>query len=482
MDFFANHTGLSIIVGVVTAALAIDAIASRKNVTKLHERYARMRRECGPISRSQIVGGIHFITVTEAETCRQVRLIVPMAEGIFKYGLFIMPTDELWRKHRKFLQPGFGPSQLRRALEATNVTMDKLLNLWTQREDELGESYHPEMFHIALSITVDVIGHVAFSYDYNCTENHEDPESLAAMKTYQRAFDIINLRFSLPSPCVRKDLEFLRETIKSTIEPKRLQCEERNRLKQELVEDECGDAEDADDKFMKNISKLDVLDRLIETSEWTDDEITDEVIALFLAGGDTSANTMTWVVLTLDQNPEARRKMMAEIDSVLGDAEHVTNAMLGQLKYVECVIKETLRLYPAVPVPVGRTVIKDVVLGGHKISKGTVVWTDIMSLHHDEKYWKDPLAFIPERWVDFTPLPGTFLAFGEGPHMCIGQKLAMIELKTVLSRIYRSFLPRVVPGQDLEPITSVTYGLKSGLRSLSRRGFDSSTLFFKFEY
>ncbi|KAJ3216930.1 Thromboxane-A synthase [Dinochytrium kinnereticum] len=509
MDFITAHPAVAVVLTVGAAALVLDTLLPKKNGTvpevstrwpfightldflqasskqKTHERLARGRKLVGNIQRTELLGGLNFVFTSDPETVKRLFVsdeflrsdfVMPLAVGMFQYGLFMMPTDDIWKKHRKFIQPGFGPSHIRRTLEVSNNVLDKLFDIWNMRLEEQGEGYVTDMFHIASSITLDVIGHIAFSFDYKAVENHENEASMAAMKAYQRAFEVINIRVSIPPPLwgffgvsiaqVQKEIKPLRDTIMQTICSKRVQLQERKE-----VAKAAGESEDTEGiKGLKALRDLDVLDRLVDTDNWTEEEMTDEVIALFLAGGETTANTIAFAVLLLDQFPDSRDKMLQEIDDVVGDVEHVTAEILNSLKYTEYVIKETLRLYPSVSVPVGRVPQKDVQILGHNISKGSIVFSDLMGLHRDPRHWKHPEAFNPSRWINFTPAPGTYLPFSDGPHACIGMRMAMIELKCVLARIYRNYIPSVVIGQDIDPVSSVTLGLKNGLKiNLTRR-------------
>ncbi|KAJ3216945.1 hypothetical protein HDU67_008764 [Dinochytrium kinnereticum] len=502
MELLVSHPKLTAVLGLAAAALLVEWIVPKRNATipstpgfpfigntllmldyvrrqKSHELVDLARSRLGPISRSELFGGISIVTVSDAESIKRIfcsedfrrsAFVLPFAVGIFQHGLFIMPTDDLWRRHRKFLQPGFGASHLRHSLEVTNAVLDKLVEIWSGRIDEKGDAYVTDMFHVASSITLDVIGQVAFSFDYKAVENHEYPESMTDMKAYQRAFEVINIRTCVPSifwsfagvstSQVKEEVRALRETIQKTIEHKRHGIKCRSTM---ADISKTGDEKEGDSK-RKSMAKLDVLDRMLENGDWTDEEITDEVIALFLAGGETSANTIVFCVLLLDQHPEIRDKMVMEIDEVIGDTQHVTSDMINKLRYTEYVIKESLRLYPVVAFPVAREALRETELMGHQIAKGTLLVANLRGLHRDPKYWKYPDVFSPSRWNNFTPAPGTYLPFADGPHACLGMRMAMIELKCVLARIYRYFLPSVVPGQDLDPVTSVTHGLKNGLK------------------
>eukprot|EP00842_Homolaphlyctis_polyrhiza_P003136 jgi/Hompol1/3823/HPOL_006764-RA len=89
----------------------------------------------------------------------------------------------------------------------------------------------------------------------------------------------------------------------------------------------------------------------------------------------------------------------------------------------------------------------------------------IAGLHRDPAYWPNPETFDPERWLGGqTIAPGSFLAFGEGPRACLGLKFAEIEIKIAIAHIVSKFHLELVQGQDLEPVSSITSGLKNGLR------------------
>ncbi|KAJ3199817.1 hypothetical protein HK099_003001, partial [Clydaea vesicula] len=235
--------------------------------------------------------------------------------------------------------------------------------------------------------------------------------------------------------------------------------------------------------------KMDVLDRLMEDgykntskeSAFTEEELKDEIFAFFLAllqisknpnnnviftsfsGHETTANTMTFVVLELAKHPKILEKVRAEVTEVLklGNGT-LTYENLGHLKYVEAVIKESQRLYPVVPF-LSRSSQKDQTLLNYSIPKGSRVMVNIIGLHKNPLYWKNPNEFLPERWIEegFAPVSGSYIPFGDGPTNCIGQKLAMIEMKTVISMLFYEYEIALVEGQDLEPVSTGTMGLKN---------------------
>jgi len=179
---------------------------------------------------------------------------------------------------------------------------------------------------------------------------------------------------------------------------------------------------------------------------FSDEELRAEVDTFMFEGHDTTAHSLIWTLYNIALNRNVEQKLINEIDSVLGDKLMPDYEDLIKLKYTECIIKESLRLHPAVPV-IARlldvdTPIKDLIL-----PKGTYVQIFLFLLHRHPDFWKDPMKFIPERWEknsEHKIIPGTFYPFSNGPRSCIGKKFAQFEEKVTLSMIYKRFIPRLV--------------------------------------
>ncbi|KAJ3107886.1 hypothetical protein HDU97_002818 [Phlyctochytrium planicorne] len=456
--------------------LHVFPYSRRRHIHMLRRRH---REDYGIISRLVGVRGGDMVMIADAETAKMVLAggkngeflrsggLQKLTFDIFRDGLFIMPTDERWKKHRKFMTAGFGPTHLRHAVDSTNLIMDQLTNLWTQ---QYSKPFVTDIYHIASCITLDVIGHVAFSYSFDATLNHLKPESLTQMKAYQRAFDAIAGRASAPKffwkrngahpDQIKADVEIMRSVIRDTIAARRI-----------------GKDENRQSSLEEGMKGRDVLDRMLGADDWTDDEITDEVIALFLAGGETSANTIVFCIYLLSSHPTILAQMRDEISQLLPTpSTPITSSILSSFKITESIIRETMRMEPVVINTIGRILKKasGTTLLGHHIKENTVVFVDIRALHRDPRYWVHPDVFMPSRWLDdegnfVTPVPGSYLPFADGPHVCLGNKMAMLELKCVLIALYRNFDLQVVPNQEFDAITSVTHGFKKGLKVLVRR-------------
>lgn len=182
----------------------------------------------------------------------------------------------------------------------------------------------------------------------------------------------------------------------------------------------------------------------------------DQLVALLLAGRDTTAGTLSWLFLELSKNPRVVEKLRAEIVQFLGDGGRPpTYQEIKDMKYLTHVINETLRLYPIVPFNV-RSALTDTTLphggGADRMSptgcpKGTIVGysTLVMQRRRDlyppisASFPYDPLEWVPERWSTWTPKSWNFIPFNGGPRICIGQQFAMVEMGYTIVRILQEF-------------------------------------------
>jgi len=183
----------------------------------------------------------------------------------------------------------------------------------------------------------------------------------------------------------------------------------------------------------------DLLGRLIRVPGMGDDLIRDQLLTMLIAGHDTSTALLAWSLHLLGKHPAEMARAQAEVDAVLGQAAP-TAERVGQLSYLDLVIKEALRLYP--PIHVGnRIVAEDTVITGYELAAGTRTMVSIYLSHRDERYWDEPEQFKPERFARDKKRPPalTYIPFGGGPRNCIGASFAQIEAKVVLARVLQHF-------------------------------------------
>ncbi|KAJ3279676.1 hypothetical protein HK104_001244 [Borealophlyctis nickersoniae] len=201
-------------------------------------------------------------------------------------------------------------------------------------------------------------------------------------------------------------------------------------------------------------------------------EIVDNMILLFIAGQDTSANTMVWTLLLLAQHPHVKNKLQKEIEGVLGkNGAPKSTTDVQALKYLDAVVKESMRYHTPAPIT-RRGCKKATVIGGKwRIPAGAELMLNNRDAMLDESYWKDAHEFRPERWFEEGAARNpAHTPFGGGPFICVGMRFANLEMRMVLARIIQRYEFTLVPNQNLQGVLTVSLGLKNGLLlNLQRR-------------
>jgi cytochrome P450 len=194
-------------------------------------------------------------------------------------------------------------------------------------------------------------------------------------------------------------------------------------------------------------------------------ELEDQCLTLLLAGHETTANALSWTWHLLAQNQDARAKLDAELDAVLGH-EAARVDQVPRLPYLRAVVQESLRLYPPVWV-VARQSVASFPLGTDTYPAGTRTLMVPWVMHHNPVWFPDPEAFRPERWLDGSArnLPqDAYLPFGAGPRSCVGRPFALLELTLVVATIARRFHLNEVDAAAVVPEPMITLRPRDGIR------------------
>jgi cytochrome P450 len=173
----------------------------------------------------------------------------------------------------------------------------------------------------------------------------------------------------------------------------------------------------------------------------SDAMIRDEIMTMIVAGYETVATGLTWTWHLLAREPAAAAQLRAELAAVLA-GRAPTLADLPQLPFLRMVVEEAWRLYPPAWLITRRATAADEI-GGAAIPAGAVMVISPYVLHHSAEYWPDPDRFDPSRFRDGAPPPShcTFLPFGAGPRLCIGNRLAEMEAQLILATLVPHFAP-----------------------------------------
>uniref|UniRef100_A0A2M4ASZ7 Putative cytochrome n=1 Tax=Anopheles triannulatus TaxID=58253 RepID=A0A2M4ASZ7_9DIPT len=369
-------------------------------------------------------------------------------------GLLISSGSK-WQSHRKVITPSFHFKILDQFVEIFDqqgVTLIDILHLFAKS----GETF--DIFPLVTLYALDVISESAMGTKVNAQINSES-EYVKAVKEITnliqfRFYDFL-LRYDFffhLSANRRKQLKalaILHGYTDSVIIARRKELSKR-------LMTAAGDALQANDDDVGSKKRMAFLDLLLQSTidgrPLTDLEIREEVDTFMFEGHDTTTSALSFLFYSLAHNPHVQQKVFDEVRSVIGDDRSIsiTMAKLNEMHYLELVIKETLRLYPSVPM-FGRKMMENTEINGKIIPSGANVIVMPFFLGRNPKYFPDPLVFDPERFNVETSAektnPYQYIPFSAGPRNCIGQKFAMLEIKSVVSKVVRQYelLPPAEP-------------------------------------
>jgi cytochrome P450 len=390
---------------------------------------------------------IHELLVTKDASFVKGRAL-DQARDVFGQGLLTSEGD-FHRRQRRLIQPAFH----RRRIEAYADSMASDAAAAAARWQD-GETFDVsrEMMRLTLRIVVRSL----FAVD---VEDESAREVGRALDALVAAFNLAplpgaHLLQRLPVPPYRRARD-ARQTLDSLVY--RMIAERRRTPREETGED---------------LLSLLLAARDEDGGGGMDDrQVRDEVLTLFLAGHETTANALSWSWYLLAGHPDAEARFHEEIDAVLGD-RLPRAADLPSLPYTRKVLAESMRLYPPAWA-VSRKAVEPVTIGGYDLPPGTGVLAAQWVMHRDPRWFEDPLAFRPERWTEEfeAGLPKlAYFPFGGGPRICIGMGFAWMEGVLLLATLGRRWRMRLVPGHPVAPSARITLRPKHGvLVTLSRR-------------
>jgi len=202
----------------------------------------------------------------------------------------------------------------------------------------------------------------------------------------------------------------------------------------------------------------------------TDQEVRNEVATIYGAGHETTALALTWTWYALSQNPEALRKLQAEVDTVL-QGRAPTFADLPSLPFTLATLEESMRLFPPVPFT-ARMAYAPLTLGEYALPQGAFVGIAINNIHRHPDFWEDPEAFKPERFLPENRAKvnkNAYIPFLTGPHVCIGNTFALMEGQLLLAMLAQRYEMALVPGQRIFKEQTITMRPKYGVRMALKR-------------
>ena len=195
---------------------------------------------------------------------------------------------------------------------------------------------------------------------------------------------------------------------------------------------------------------------------YSNQDIIDEFSTFFIAGVDTTSNYITMMIYLIKQHPEVENKVREEIAEFMADEDYSYDN-LKKLTYIDCVQKEVTRHFGPANFIFTREAIKDHFLKGVPVYKGTLFGVQPLGTHYSEKYYKSPLEFRPERWIEeCNDVPIYAIGgFSGGPRTCIGKHLAKLEAKIGLIKFLKRFEKIEIPKEKIELYFRFMYQPKS---------------------
>ncbi|XAR57833.1 Geraniol 8-hydroxylase [Bertholletia excelsa] len=201
-------------------------------------------------------------------------------------------------------------------------------------------------------------------------------------------------------------------------------------------------------KSSKSKAENDVLDVLINLSEKSNEEIDRTHIErlfldLFIAGTDTTSSTVEWAMAEVLRSPKVLEKARAELQEIVDIGKPIEESDIARLRYLQAVVKETMRIHPPAPFLIPRKVETDVELGGYTVPQGAQVLVNAWAIGRDPNLWPEPTHFMPERFleseIDVRGRDFELIPFGSGRRICPGLPLAMLIVQAMVGSLLNSF-------------------------------------------
>ncbi|CAL1295803.1 unnamed protein product [Larinioides sclopetarius] len=351
-------------------------------------------------------------------------------------------TGSKWRSRRKLLTPSFHF----RILDDFLPTFNEQSLVLVRKLRELKDADHVDIMPLVVLCTLDMVCETVMGVSIGA-QTGENPKYVQAVHNLGDALiervtrpllwpDFL-FKMSGAGQAWNRDLKTLHSFTEKVIREKKASLLSKG-----------GKMSESEDELRlggkKRQALMDLLlDMHVNGQQIMEEDIREEVDTFMFEGHDTTAMGITFALYCIGLHPQVQRKVQEELDAIFdGDARrHVTIDDVRNMKYLECVLKESQRLYPSVPF-IGRVLNEDLKMSNVVLPKGTTIHCHIQSLHRDPEWFPNPEAFDPDRFLPENLLdrhPFAYIPFSAGPRNCIGQKFALLEEKVVISNILRNF-------------------------------------------
>ena len=445
---------------------------------RMHQQFEQWSHEFGPLfklkvpGRRMLVASNHEMVATVLRDrpdgfSRPRKLEQIWIELGLPVGLFIANGD-VWKRQRRMVMAGFDPTHVKNYYPAMVGVAQRLTARW-HRAASAGQAIdlQPDL----MRYTVDTIAGLAFgagvdtlSSDGDVIQQHLD-QIFPAL--YERLWKPVPVWRWLPSAADKR----LAHSIKQVnLAVEGFIAEARVRLA----------TDPARRAAPPNLLEAMIVAADEPVSGMDDLQVAGNVMTMLLAGEDTTANTLAWMLYLMWENPGTLARAIAEVQRVVGNSTSPTLEQMAQLEYVEACAHETMRLKPVAPLLAAQA-LREVTVGDVRVPKGVVVMALMRRDSVSDAHIPNPAAFKPERWLtdgDTATSAATTansakrisMPFGAGPRICPGRYLALLEMKLAIATVLRDFDITSVdtqdggPAQELMKFAMAPVGLTMRLR------------------
>jgi cytochrome P450 len=349
-------------------------------------------------------------------------------------------TGEAWKRQRRMVMAGFDPTHVRAYFPSLLKVAQRLRGRWRRAASaDEGIELQPEL----MRFTVDAIAGLAFGADVNTLESDEEVIQQHLDKifpmVFKRVFSIVPWWRWFPRAADRqleRSVVAVNEAIAGFIAAARAR----------LAADPARRAQPPN-LLEAMIVAADAGGGMQDGGDISDREVAGNVLTMLLAGEDTTANTLAWMIYLLHRHPQALQRAQHEVRALALDSSAFTPETLAGLDYLEACAHETMRLKPVAPFQVIEA-LRDTVIQGVRVPQGTAVWCLMRGDSVSERHFTDPQAFRPERWLagagpaqaaSASAAKRVSMPFGAGPRVCPGRYLALLEIKMAMAMLLTHF-------------------------------------------
>lgn len=383
-----------------------------------------------------------------------------LVSAVLGRSLFTDDGDS-WRRHRMMLNPLMG----RRHLNAVVDLMIDPIADYVEHLAQRGDRFEVEMVADMTELTLDVVGAALFGRGLGSVARNIG----SAVTTGLRLGEIaarVTIVAAPPAWAVKAFGEFVHHApvLPWPLDRAQLTMKTIDRMIWDVIHDREANPTDANDLLGLLLRARDKDGTLTPT------RVRDEATTFMIAGHETTANGLAWMWYLLSLNAQHRDRMFEEVDAVLGDRRPSAED-IPRLPWTTACFQEALRFFSPVWV-IPRTALVDDEIDGHRIPKGSTLIVPVDAVHHDARWWDNPDAFDPSRF-----LPGadrdrhrfSYLPFGAGQRVCIGMSFALMEGTLIAAMMSQRFAFDVVPGHPVSPEATLTLRPRRGVKVVARR-------------